>query len=196
MNDLVIFLKSVELFNGLNNNELERVSENVERLKFDKDSPIFTEDSLRDAIYIIRKGEIELLKKDDRAVERRLVIFTEGNFLGEGVISDGTKHSTSAKAHTDSIIYKLHRNFFKIDGEITMKIYSNITRVVSRRMHNINSKAAQSAAQYMSGATRQEHDLLGTKAVPIEAYYGIQTLRAVENFNISDGCPSVAVKKH
>ncbi|OIP00219.1 MAG: aspartate ammonia-lyase [Bacteroidetes bacterium CG2_30_33_31] len=37
----------------------------------------------------------------------------------------------------------------------------------------------------MSGATRQEHDLLGTKAVPIEAYYGIQTLRAVENFNIS-----------
>jgi len=185
MNDLVIFLKSVELFNGLNNNELERVSENVERLKFDKDSPIFTEDSLRDAIYIIRKGEIELLKKDDRAVERRLVIFTEGNFLGEGVISDGTKHSTSAKAHTDSIIYKLHRNFFKIDGEITMKIYSNITRVVSRTMHNINSKAAQSAAQYMSGATRQEHDLLGTKAVPIEAYYGIQTLRAVENFNIS-----------
>jgi len=32
--------------------------------------------------------------------------------------------------------------------------------------------------------TRKEHDLLGYKEVPSEAYYGIQTLRAVENFDI------------
>ncbi len=35
-------------------------------------------------------------------------------------------------------------------------------------------------------STRTEHDLLGYKEVPSEAYYGIQTLRAIENFkNIS-----------
>src|SRR4029079_3315349 len=34
-------------------------------------------------------------------------------------------------------------------------------------------------------ATRNEHDLLGTKAVPADAYYGIQTARALENFHIS-----------
>ena len=34
--------------------------------------------------------------------------------------------------------------------------------------------------------TRMEHDLLGEKEVPAEAYYGIQTLRGIENFaNIS-----------
>ena len=33
--------------------------------------------------------------------------------------------------------------------------------------------------------TRLEHDLLGNKAVPIDAYYGVQTARALENFNIS-----------
>lgn len=34
--------------------------------------------------------------------------------------------------------------------------------------------------------TRIEHDLLGNKEVPADAYYGVQTLRAVENFeNIS-----------
>jgi len=32
---------------------------------------------------------------------------------------------------------------------------------------------------------RIESDLLGEKQVPLEAYYGIQTLRAIENFNIS-----------
>lgn len=33
---------------------------------------------------------------------------------------------------------------------------------------------------------RLESDLLGEKQVPKDAYYGIQTLRAVENFNISE----------
>ncbi|RWR06269.1 aspartate ammonia-lyase [Siminovitchia fortis] len=33
--------------------------------------------------------------------------------------------------------------------------------------------------------TREEKDFLGTKEVPVDAYYGIQTLRAVENFPIT-----------
>ncbi|GHU90375.1 aspartate ammonia-lyase [Spirochaetia bacterium] len=37
----------------------------------------------------------------------------------------------------------------------------------------------------LSGKNRQEHDLLGTMQVPDEYYFGIQTLRAMENFNIS-----------
>ena len=37
----------------------------------------------------------------------------------------------------------------------------------------------------MGSASRIEHDLLGKKPVPADAYYGIQTARALENFNIS-----------
>jgi aspartate ammonia-lyase len=33
---------------------------------------------------------------------------------------------------------------------------------------------------------RVEHDLLGDRAVPADAYYGVHTLRAVENFPITD----------
>ncbi len=35
------------------------------------------------------------------------------------------------------------------------------------------------------GATRMEKDLLGEKAIPADAYYGVQTARALENFQIS-----------
>ncbi len=38
----------------------------------------------------------------------------------------------------------------------------------------------------VSGATRTEHDLLGYKEVPQEALFGIQTLRCIENFQISN----------
>jgi aspartate ammonia-lyase len=34
-------------------------------------------------------------------------------------------------------------------------------------------------------STRREHDLLGDRDVPTEAYYGVHTLRAVENFPIT-----------
>ncbi len=36
-----------------------------------------------------------------------------------------------------------------------------------------------------TGKTRLEHDLLGPKEVPADAYYGVQTARALENFHIS-----------
>ena len=36
-----------------------------------------------------------------------------------------------------------------------------------------------------SGKTRMEHDLLGDKEVPEEALFGVQTLRCIENFDIS-----------
>ncbi len=37
----------------------------------------------------------------------------------------------------------------------------------------------------LSGKTREEHDLLGYRQIPVEYYFGIQTMRAMENFNIS-----------
>ncbi len=37
----------------------------------------------------------------------------------------------------------------------------------------------------LSGVTRSEHDLLGDMLIPDEYYFGVQTLRAVENFDIT-----------
>ncbi len=43
------------------------------------------------------------------------------------------------------------------------------------------------------GGTRTERDSLGERQVPAEAYYGIQTLRAIENFPISGLRPKPAL---
>jgi len=47
------------------------------------------------------------------------------------------------------------------------------------------AKPAPGAPQVGAGPTRTEHDLLGDKQVPADAYYGVQTARALENFQIS-----------
>ncbi|MGC9400883.1 MULTISPECIES: aspartate ammonia-lyase [Vibrio] len=43
-----------------------------------------------------------------------------------------------------------------------------------------------STSKAVNQATRIEEDLLGQRHVPADAYYGIHTLRAIENFNISN----------
>ncbi len=38
---------------------------------------------------------------------------------------------------------------------------------------------------------RMEHDFLGDREVPAEAYYGVQTLRGAENFPITGATGSI-----
>jgi len=47
------------------------------------------------------------------------------------------------------------------------------------------SKSKSAAKPATAAATRTERDLLGEKQVPANAYYGVQTARALENFQIS-----------
>jgi aspartate ammonia-lyase len=44
---------------------------------------------------------------------------------------------------------------------------------------------AHRASALPAGPTRTETDLLGAKEIPVHAYYGVQTARALENFQIS-----------
>jgi len=57
-------------------------------------------------------------------------------------------------------------------------------------IRNVVLFAAMCAAPLAQAApkekTRMEHDLLGEKAIPKDAYYGVQTARALENFQFSD----------
>src|SRR3954465_14772615 len=53
------------------------------------------------------------------------------------------------------------------------------------RIRRLRLEAAEGPRIDLSGPTRREHDLLGEREVPEGALYGIQTLRAIENFCIS-----------
>ena len=56
---------------------------------------------------------------------------------------------------------------------------------VSAQQPAQNPTESSTTWQTTSGKTRVEKDLLGEKEVPSEAYYGVQTARALENFQLS-----------
>jgi len=65
-----------------------------------------------------------------------------------------------------------------------IKNLASVVVVLSIALLAAGPAAAQQAATAPQDV-RIEHDLLGEKAVPADAYYGVQTARALENFQIS-----------
>lgn len=183
------FLNKIELFFDLNDDEKELLTKNFEVKDYLINSHLFVENTQRKNLYIIFDGEVELYKKTPFGEEKRLSIFTKHDFLGEGALIDDSPHSTSARATLNTTALVLPREKFKevlqIEPDIPIKIFSRMAKVIFRRMQFANSRVINHGAQYQSGRSRTEHDLLGDREVPQEVYYGIQTLRGMENFNIS-----------
>ncbi len=185
MGNTIQFIEAVELFKDLSKGELQLVSEKVKEKKFEEGEFLFTEESPKNKIFIIQEGEVELTRKDKQGKEQRLINFHQFDFVGEGVMSDEQLHTTAARATEPSVILCLDKSFFNENGSITLKIFSVITEVITRRMRNVKDKNVHAAGQYFSDNTRLEHDLLGEREVSQDSLYGVQTLRAIENFDIS-----------
>ena len=185
MENLIDFIETVELFKDLTKGEFQLLAENLHQKEYKANEYLYNEESPRNKIFIIREGEVALSRKDNLGNDQRLINFHSADFVGEGAMSDDQLHTTSAKATEDSVILCLEKKFFNENGAMTLKIFSAITQVITRRMRYVNEKNIHSAGQYLSDTTRLEHDLLGEREVPEQYLYGVQTLRAVENFNIS-----------
>ena len=101
----IAFIKKIELFNGLDAQEIQTVSEHITPVSVAEGDNLFVENSPRESIFLISSGEVELLKNADGNREKRLCIFGPHDFLGEGSLTDDSPHSTSARAMTPVEIY-------------------------------------------------------------------------------------------
>ncbi len=185
LTDKIQLIKNIELFRGLNDDELNIIASQAKDISYAAGDILFAENTSRTFIFLIVSGKVELYKTTAFGKEQIITYFGKHDFLGEGSLMEDSPHSTSARAVEDTVALTLSKEAFKSSGSIALAISSNITRVVSRRMRYANARATNITSQYESGKTRREHDLLGERDVPYEYYYGIQTLRALENFNIS-----------
>jgi len=185
LSDKISLIGNIELFKGLSTEEIKVIANEAEVRNYEKGELLFSENNPRKEIFLMADGKVELYKSTAYGEEQRITFFSRYDFLGEGSLMDDSPHSTSARAFERSTVLTLNRELFRSSGSIALVILSNITKVVSRRMRYANARMIGATTQYESGKTRREHDLLGDRDVPYEYYYGIQTLRALENFNIS-----------
>ncbi len=183
------FIAQIELFKDLLQSERRAFAEAFVERSYNTGELIFEENTQRKYLWIVLTGEVELFKMTPHHEETRLTVFSRFDFIGEGALMDDYPHNTSARALQPTTLLALSRDQFQglceENPAVGMKLISRIARVISRRIRQADMRVVNVAAQYISGRTRTEHDLLGEREVPSEYLYGIQTLRALENFNIS-----------
>ena len=188
--DIKEFLHGVELFRDLEDEELDHFTSEIESRQFKEKELLFSENAPgQKFLYLIYEGEVELFKQTPHGEEKRLSFFGKFDFLGEGTMISDAPHSTNARALTNTRVLclsgKRFKAMFETHPQVALKVFLRISQIISRRMRQSNIRLVNVAAQYESGRTRKEHDLLGDREVPHEVFYGIQTMRAIENFNIS-----------
>ncbi len=184
------FLKKVELFRDLTDSELDIFAREIEIVDYRAGKHLFSENApSKSYLFFIYEGEVELYKKSPYGEEKRLSYFGKFDFLGERSLITTSPHSTNARTVQNTkflcIASKQFEKIFEENPKTGLKIMKRISRIMVRRMRQSNTRLVNVSAQYESGRARIESDLLGDRRVPAEVLYGIQTLRGLENFNIS-----------
>ncbi len=188
MEDKTKILAENILFKDLEKEDIEYIAMFFDWENYKAGEYLFFENTPRNKFLIIVEGEIEITKNQP-AGEKRLAILSSGDFLGEGIFLDDYQHTVNAKAVTDIRILSFYIEKLHVLKREKPFIYyymmKGISKLLSNRLKYSTSVIAGKSEGYTGGKYRVEHDLLGERAVPDCAYYGIQTLRAVENFPIT-----------
>ncbi len=183
------YFNELGLFKNLEKDELELFISLFEEKCYLKGNALFIENTPRVGFMIIRSGTVELYK-DVNNKSKKLITLNSGNLLGEGIfLEEEVPHSASAYALDDVVVMMISIENIKTLSEkhpsIYVKTLKHIAKIISQRLRNANAHIMRDNAVYLSGDFRVEHDLLGERDVPNNALFGIQTLRAIENFPIT-----------
>jgi hypothetical protein len=189
MPELSSILKNVVLFKDLTETELNLLAQRVTTKTYPLGSYLFHAGTSRTEMFVIQAGEVEILRGIGD-IQRTVARIGEGNFVGEGAMLDEDEHTNSCRAVIESRVLALERqtveDILKRSPDVAGKIFAQVARVMAYRLKyaSFGYRGAAVAAP-AGGKKRLEHDLLGEREVPADAYFGIQTLRALENYDIT-----------
>jgi len=183
-------LRATRFLEGLTDTAIHQLARLVNHASYESDQLLFEEGGARQFAAILVTGAVAIEKSlNGRPV--RLVTLGAGESVGEGLLLDDTPHGTSARTLQPTEAYLLTRDRVQ---EMVKDFPVLYAALVGRAARSISKRLAAADATMVgrgrvtgfSGShTRIERDLLGDREVPADALYGVQTLRALENFPIT-----------
>lgn len=174
---------------GMSESDLLSVFAKGERKTYAAGEYLFHESSPRLWAGIVEEGEVSIVRGMHGAT-KHLSTLAMGAMVSEGALLDDTPHATSAFTRSGATVWQVPRETWqalqKSQPDIFYRILARVAQRQNERLHYAAEQlAGQAGPDALSTAVRREHDLLGDRDVPLSAYYGVQTLRSVENFPIS-----------
>ena len=137
---------------------------------------------------IIEEGAVEIVR-GLHGDEHLLYTLGKGSMVSEGAILGNTAHIASGRTRTGAWVWVITRETMDLVRKQNPEAYYRVVARVGQRLADrvglLSDTSFGVSASRPLLAPRTERDLLGCREVPGRAYFGVQTLRAVENFAIS-----------
>src|SRR5829696_3225842 len=183
-------LRAASFLNGVHESALHQLAQLVEPVSFSADALLFEEGAPRALLAILVAGSVAIEKRAEGRTQR-LATLGAGQAVGEGLLLDDAPHGTTARAlvETEALVLRAApvRLMLKEHPQLYAALVARAARAISARLRAADATLVGRGRTLGFGGARHrvEHDLLGEREVPEEALYGVQTLRALENFPIT-----------
>lgn len=130
---MIEILKNIPFFAELSDEDLQRIIEKIQMQYFPEQHVIFSEGDGGDMMYVIKRGEVQIIR--DNTI---LAVLKDGQFFGEmALVSDDTRNA-SAKTVSDAELLTLSKDDFKYLMETNSSIASIISYEVVKRANAIS----------------------------------------------------------
>lgn len=132
--------RKVELFHGLNAEDVESIFSRGMTLRVLKGETLFYKGSLGSQLYVLLGGQINIIDN-----KRVIATMRMGDMFGEMALVESQPRSATAVASEDSHVFVLAEESFDrlLTKKIAVQILMNIVRIFSRRLRDANKKIAQ-----------------------------------------------------
>jgi aspartate ammonia-lyase len=173
---------------GINPEELAAVLQRGTSVTYQGGDYLFHESTPRQWLGLVIEGEIDLVR-GQHGQSVLIGVAQPGAILSEGVMLDDTAHGTSAVTRQGATVWQISRaNLDAVrteNPEMFYRLVGQVARRLSDRLRAASERLAKTGGPAILTSVRREHDSLGERDVPNHAYYGVQTVRAIENFPFS-----------
>jgi len=116
--NLIELLRAVELFSGLDDDQLQRLAAISKEVTCKSGDVIFSQGDEGDSLYIVREGQVEIsVRHGEGILQRHSRIFLgDGQLFGEMALIDSGKRSATVHAAQDGTILDFIRgdDFFAL----------------------------------------------------------------------------------
>ena len=184
-------LREITFLDGLTDGDYHYLSSRVDAVTYPSDATIFEQGAKRQLFALITNGAVAI-EKHAGGTHVRLATFGAGDAIGEGLLLDDDVHGTTARTLEETTVLMLRlaqlQEIIRERPTLYAALVTRAARAISRRLQATDATIVGRGRTlgFGGGRTRREHDLLGEREVPDDALYGVQTLRALENFPISN----------
>lgn len=113
MKDTAEFIKHIEYFQYLDDEEIRRIATVCEPERHDAGCVVIAENELKEKFYIIRKGAVQVFKNYGSRDESPLGILSEGHMFGELSLIDDLPRSATVVTIEPSDLLAIERHDFE-----------------------------------------------------------------------------------